>query len=96
MKRVIDTVLRNGYSKTTKYKVADLPYFLRPIFKDVEGFGITCNKNPFWEASNNENRIKLMSDMRGYRKDIRKGTTFRIINKYENGDAYGIVKEWRE
>lgn len=96
MKRVVDTVLRIGYSKTTKYKATDLPYFLRPIFKDVKGFGITCNGNPFWNMSNNENRIRLMHDMRGYSNDIRKGTTYRIINEYENGNAYGIIKEWKE
>ncbi|MGN0005358.1 MAG: hypothetical protein ACI37Z_05250 [Candidatus Gastranaerophilaceae bacterium] len=96
MKRVIDTLLRTGYSKTQKYKVKDLPYFLKPIFKDIDGFGITCNKNSFWDPTNIENRMKLIHDMQGYNKNIQKGTSFRIINTYENGDAYGIVKDWKE
>lgn len=96
MKKVIDTLLRNGYSTTKKYGSTDLPFFLRGICKNGENGGIVCNKNPFWEALNNENRIRLMHDMRGYSNDIRKGTTFHIINEYENGDAYGIVKEWKE
>lgn len=95
MKRVINTFLRTGYSTTKKFTTADLPYFLKPIAKDCNEGGIASNGNPFWSPENNGNRMKLIHDMLGYSNDIRKGTTFKIINEYENGDAYGIVKGLR-
>lgn len=95
MKRVINTFLRTGYSTTKKFTTADLPYFLKPIAKDCNEGGIASNGNPFWSPENNGNRMKLIHAMLGYSNDIRKGTTFKIINEYENGDAYGIVKGLR-
>ncbi len=92
MRKIIQTLLGAGCSDTKKYKVADLPYFLRPLFKDRDGGGITANDNPFWSQENQENRVELMHDMQGYKEgDIRSGTAFQVLNRIENGDAYGIA-----
>lgn len=94
MKNTIIKILRTGYTTSKKYKVTDFPYFLRPIFEDcnVGDITIKCNDNKFWHHSNNDNRLKLIDDMKGYHKNISKGTTFHIINEYENGNAYGMEK----
>ncbi len=91
MKNVIHTLLTQGYSRTAKYRVEDLPYFLRPLFEDDDAWGITAKHNRFWDDSNKEARRELTNAMLGYKEDdIREGTKFEVLNRIENGDAYGI------
>lgn len=92
-KKIVDTLLRTGYSKTAKYSTHDLEkylYILRGLFEDT-GYGhIKSKENKFWDASNHQNRLNLIHDMRSCQKDIRKGSLFTILNRFENGDKYGI------
>ena len=93
MKKIIDTLLRTGYSKTTKYSTQDLEkylYILRGLFEDT-GYGhIKVKANKFWNQDNSKNRLDLIRDMKSCQKDIRKGSLFHILNRFENGDKYGI------
>ncbi len=90
MKKLIEELLTNRESSRTEYKVADLPYFLRPLFRDVECGGIVATDNVFWQDCNTPNQHDLVVDMRGYTDSIREGTKFTVLNRIENGDAYGI------
>lgn len=95
MKKLIEELLINRKSSRSEYKVADLPYFLRPLFRDVEGGGIIATDNVFWQCCNITNRRDLVVDMRGYTDSVREGTKFTVLNRavlnrIENGDAYGI------
>ena len=61
-------------------------------FREEKDAIICCNHNKFWSYENNKNRIELIKDIQNYNKNILKGSKFTIINRYENGDAYGIEK----
>lgn len=92
MKKIIDTLLRTGYSKTTKYSTQDLEkylYILRGLFEDTEYGHIKVKSNKFWDRDNSKNRLDLIHDMRSCTKDFKSGR-FHIVNRFENGDKYGI------
>lgn len=95
MKNIILTLLSRGYSKTTKYKRDDLPYFLRPLFEDSPILGIALVSGlPFWSAQNRENRDDLLHDFYSVqRMSITDTAYFHILNRFENGDAYGMKEE---
>ena len=94
MKKILINLLEKGYSKTKKYDIKQLEnfcYILKGLFTKKYNM-ICCNSNKFWHYENNNNRWQLIQDLKGYQKDITKGTKFTILNRYENGDAYGIAK----
>ena len=94
MKNILINLLTKGYTKTKKYTIKDIEefcYILQGLFQNKNGI-ICCNSNYFWHYENNNKRMQLIQDLKGYSKDIRKGTKFTILNRYENGDAYGILK----
>jgi hypothetical protein len=90
MKNVAITLLRTGHT-TSQKDITRAFYWLKPLIKTTE-FGTVCNSNKFWSPENNDNRSDLIRDMHSYHKDIRKGSQFHILNRYENGDGYGIAK----
>ena len=94
MKKIITTLLSNGYTTTKKYTIDDIKkfcYIFNNLIEEKNAI-ICCNHNKFWSYENNKNRIELIKDIQNYNKNILKGSKFTIINRYENGDAYGIEK----
>ena len=95
MKHRIYNLLKNGYTETKKYTVEDFVKYLYPlkhIIKKSEYFkDIIAQSNDFWHHTNNENRFQLMEDISQiHRANIKDNAYFRIINRFENGDKYGI------
>jgi len=93
MKDTILRILRNGYVRTNKYSLEDLARRFYPItriakYDKVIG-GISCNDNTFWSADNQQNRMALYHELAKSKAGI-KGMYF-ILNRYENGDKYGIA-----
>ncbi len=86
------TLLRTGYTRSA-LTVNDLPYFLRPFFcpLDEGGKGLCINLNhPFFDA---ENRAALIRDIYAVHSfEVTDHSFFRILNNFENGDAYGTKK----
>lgn len=93
-KNIINTVLRTGFSATSKTvdEVIGGLYPLKKIF--CAGFGnvgILCNKNQFWDITNIKNRIDLLNDINAIRRaNIQDAAYYRILARFEHGDAYGI------
>lgn len=97
MKKFIEGILRRGYTHTAKYSLEDYIKYLYPLQHILQyspaGF-VSCNNNKFWRPENNQNRIELFYDVCGMRKaKPTDNCYFRIINRFENGDKYGIVVE---
>lgn len=93
MKRIISTILRNGFTKSKKdLKVfVNYLYPLQYILKKNDLGWVICNDNPFWRAENNKNRTELYHDVYAIqRAKITDASYFHIINRFENGDRYGI------
>lgn len=93
MKNLIGTILRTGLTKSKK-PLEDYVKYLYPLkhILTVNQFGwVTCNNNGFWKPENNQNRTELFNDVCGIqRRKITDGSFFHIINRFENGDRYGI------
>lgn len=100
MKKLIIGILSRGYSSSKQAPLANCVAFLYPLKYILEeppvglGMSVRCNHNPFWAAGNNQKRCELMRDIDGIRRhNITDGCYFRILNRFENGDGYGIIKE---
>lgn len=95
MKSTILRLLANGYTSTKKYTVDDLIRYFYPlkhlIQKRPDG-NIWLNSNNFWKSSNNENRLALIHDIHKAKMHDLRSHYYSIINRFENGDAYGIDK----
>ena len=93
MKNCIYNLLKNGYTETKKYTVENFTrylYLLQYIIEKQEYF-IGCKRNNFWNHTNNENRFQLMHDISQiHRAKMTDGAYFHILNRFENGDRYGI------
>ena len=93
MKNLIQTILRTGLTKSKK-PLEDYIKYLYPLkhILTVNQFGlVVCNDNGFWKPENNQNRTELLHDIYGInKKNIKDHSYFRIINRFENGDKYGI------
>lgn len=94
MKQVIMTLLSRGYTTTKKYTADDLIKAFYPLKYLIrqEGELIRCNDNKFWNPKNNDNRIQLVHKLNCSRLHDMSTDYFLIINRFENGDAYGIEK----
>lgn len=96
MKKIISHILLAGYS-TTKTPLFALVNYLYPLkYILVSGGPITIqgNDNPFWSPANNQRRIELYHDVMGmHGRSMKKGTYRAILDRFENGDGYGIVKD---
>lgn len=93
MKNIIVTILRTGFTKSKKplKDFTEYLFILKYILK-VNEFGfITCNNNAFWNIENKNKRIELINDILGiHRKGVRDISYFHILNRFTNGDKYGI------
>ncbi|OLA94862.1 MAG: hypothetical protein BHW64_01825 [Candidatus Melainabacteria bacterium LEY3_CP_29_8] len=93
MKKIISNLLSSGFTKSKKpmEEFTKYLFILKYILKVNELGWITCNDNAFWKAENNQNRIDLMHDVLAiHKKDIRDTSYFHIMNRFANGDKYGI------
>jgi len=94
MKNTILIILQNGFTSSKKHSLDDFVRYLYPLkhlLETCEMLPIRCNKNSFWNSANNENRLALMSDVRRMtRNNANDLYYFRIINRFQNGDKYGI------
>ena len=94
MKNYIYNLLRNGYTTTKKYTESDFIkylYFLKYIIETKHTNFIGCKRNKFWDYTNNHNRIQLLADIQNiHRAKMTDSAFFHIINRFENGDKYGI------
>lgn len=93
MKNLTLKILRTGYS-TSKKPLEDYTkylYLLKYIFNTDSTGRVSCNDNPFWEHTNNDNRMDLYHDiMNMHSRKPTDNCYYRIINRFENGDKYGI------
>lgn len=96
MKKLIAGILRRGYTTSAKSyeEIVRYLYPLQFILEEGTVFHAKANGNPFWHPENSKNLMDLYHDvLRMYGHNLRYGTYYHIINRFENGDAYGIVKE---
>lgn len=98
MKKIVAGILRRGFTTSKKVSAKGCRNYLYPlqyILEDTEpGLGMTvrCNSNPFWDPQNNKRIHELMYDILGiHRHNIMDTCYFNILNRFENGDRYGIV-----
>lgn len=94
MKNIIMRILLTGYSSSKK-TIKDFTSYLYileyVLTTNTLGFVVAKN-NAFWNIENEKNRLELVNDISSIRrKDIKDTSYFHIINRFENGDKYGIV-----
>ena len=93
MKKSITTILRKGFTTSGK-PLADFISYLYPLkhVLCVNGSGqVTCNNNAFWSLENMHNRRDLYHDICSIeKKTVADNSYFHILNRFENGDRYGI------
>lgn len=93
MKNIILKVLRTGYtvSKKPLEEYIKYLYILKYIFREDSVGSACCNKNSFWDYKNIKNRTELISDIANIdRRSMADDYYYHIINRFENGDKYGI------
>ena len=97
MKYTIIGILSKGYYDGKKYKSEDLCkklYFLKHIIQNSDVLQIMNKPNNFWNFGNNQNRRELIDDIRRVHQfKMTDNFYFHIMNRFENGDGYGIQKE---
>lgn len=94
MKNLIATLLKKEVTKTKKSidELGKYCYLVHQIAElDEQSGTIRKNSNEFWSAENNNNRIRLMNDIKSSSSGIR--GMYGIYNEYENGNGYGIVRQ---
>ena len=96
MKKSITTILRKGVTTSTK-SIADFVGYLYPLEHvlcvNESGF-VACNDNAFWAFENMQNRRDFYHDIcRIEKRSVQDNAYFRILNRFENGDKYGIEVE---
>ena len=94
MKKNILQILRTGVSRSKEPLERYYKYFY--FFKYLiqrEGDLTITRRNDFWSFANKQNRLELINDIYKVRRfTMTDDAYFSIINRFENGDAYGIVK----
>lgn len=98
MKKIIVDFLSNGSYKGSKYSANDFIqklFFLKYLISDTLSIpkGVFWNNNPFWYPLNTAFREELIQDVQNIKRfSINDTAFFGIIDRFENGDAYGIRK----
>lgn len=94
MKKIISNLLNTGSTKSKKpiEEFVDFLFILKYILRVNDLGYVTCNDNAFWKAENEKNRKDLVIDVLCIRrkKDMKDMGYFHIINRFANGDKYGI------
>lgn len=99
MKKIIIGFLARGYTTTKKYTLDDLTrafYPLKHIAQTRSDGNIWLTSNNFWQDHNNHNRCELIADLTTAKLGDIKSNLYHILNRYENGDHYGIEKEQKQ
>lgn len=98
MKQIVAGILRRGFTTSKKVTLKDCTGYLYPLrYILTEGnpaFGqsVVMNDNPFWKPENRKNQTDLLYDILGiHRHSVMDTCYFHILNRFENGDRYGIV-----
>ena len=91
MKKTIIGLLAKGYttSKKTLEELTKAFYPLKHLITIKNGLTM-CNSNAFWKPENNRNRCELIADLSMAKLHDIKGHYYHILNRFENGDKYGI------
>lgn len=95
MKNTISTVLKTGITKSKKPLEQYVKYLypLKFILNTNEMGDVVGNDNKFWKPENIQNRMEFCKDvLRIGRKTMQDDGYFRILNRFENGDGYGIER----
>ena len=95
MKRAVIKLLKSGRTSSRKplSECVKFWYPLRGVVMVNQKGKIVANDNPFWSDENQQNRKELIWDIESIqKKNIMDRSYFHMINRYENGDAYGIAK----
>lgn len=100
MKKIILGFLARGYTTTKKYTLDDLTkafYPLKHIAQTRPDGNIWLTSNNFWQDHNNRNRYELIADLTTAKLGDIKNNLYHILNRYENGDHYGIERgrKWK-
>lgn len=101
MKKIIAGILRRGFTSSKKVTLKDCVEYLYPLKYILEesdlgqfGMSVRCNQNPFWSKDNSQRIMELHNDIMGiHRAHITDTCYFRILNRFENGDGYGIIRQ---
>ena len=95
MKNIILKILRTGFSETKKYSAKQLNnymFVLDGLFCDRYGLIVADVNNHFWDYYNKKNREELIHDLSAVkRRSVQDTAYFRILNRFANGDKYGIA-----
>lgn len=95
MKQIIKNLLNTGYSRTTKgAEILNRYFMLRPAVTLLDNGNLKANRaNAFWSQGNNANRIELACDVvLSHKWSATDRYCFHILNRFANGDAYGMSK----
>ena len=97
MKKTIADFLSNGCYKGNKYNANDFIqklFFLKYLISDTAVLkSVYCNDNPFWLPQNTTFREELIQAVQNIKRfSVNDTAFFEIIDRFENGDAYGIRK----
>ena len=96
MKNILIGLLKRGHTSTKKYTADDLVRAFYPLngmiaVCPVTGYIRIVEGHPFIQPDNLKKRMELLYDLRMARfKDFSNPYTYRIFNRIENGDGYGI------
>lgn len=95
MKKIIIGLLARGYTTTKKYTLDDLTKAFYPLkhIAQQDGHIIRTKNNNFWNYENNRNRCELIADLASAKLGDIKSNLHHILNRYENGDHYGIERK---
>ena len=96
MKNTIIRILKYGHYNGKKYNIEDVYkkiYFLQNVLEKNKYFPIAIKNNKFWSKENLKNRAELIVDIMSVTRFSFTDTAyFHIVNRFENGDGYGIIK----
>ena len=93
-KQTIIKLLKDKQVKTkaTAIELMSEIRFLALIIKNGNNGTIMANNNAFWSDSNTNNRLTLANDLSKVTKfKITDHYYFHILNRFENGDHYGMT-----
>ena len=93
MKNIIEMIIRTGFSKSKRplEKYIRYLYPLEYILTINELGWVVCNDNEFWNPENNQKRLEFLQDIHKIsKKSMKDNSYFHFINRFENGDRYGI------
>ncbi len=95
MRRAVVKLLKTGQTSSRKpiSEFIRFWYPLRGVIMVNQKGKIVANDSSFWSKENEQNRNELIGDVLNMKKrSMTDRSFFHMVNRYENGDAYGIAK----